>query len=232
MAKWHKIGSRPDVDGVRLRLQSWGAPRDVIAAEISRRYGYRPRQAFRLAHGWNQAEAAERYNQLVQTRGPAHAGRDTMSPSRVSEYERWPGSTRKPSVYALAAFAELYGIRITCLLDAADLEQLSPTERAAVLGPAPAVNTARPATVVVMEPGPDPAALQRRRHRAAVSEPGTAFGTAEEYLMEVADESREAAVQAEATNVGAPASKRCTAVSRRSGSSTDAPRRCRCSAGR
>ncbi|MFN2496380.1 MAG: helix-turn-helix domain-containing protein, partial [Pseudonocardiaceae bacterium] len=151
MAQRHKTGSRPDVDSVRLRMQSLGAPRDVIAAEISRRYGHRPRQAYRLAHGWHQTEAAERYNQLVQARGPDHAGRDTMSPSRVSEYERWPESTRKPSIYALAAFAELYGTRIGCLIDAADLEQMSPTERAAVLGPATGLATAQPPTVVVMD---------------------------------------------------------------------------------
>lgn len=127
-----------------------------------------------------------------------------MNPSRVSEYERWPDSTRKPSIYALAAFAELYGTRLGSLIDAADLEQLSPTERTAVLGPPtvahPAQPSTVPSTVVVMEPGADPAALQR--HRRVASETGTEFGTAEEYLMEVADESQEAATQAEATNVG------------------------------
>ncbi|MGH3941623.1 MAG: hypothetical protein ACRDTG_23930, partial [Pseudonocardiaceae bacterium] len=162
MAKRHKTGSRPEVDSVRLRMQSLGAPTEVIATELSRRYGYRPRQAYRLAQGWNQTEAAQRYNQLIQARGPDHAGRDTMSPSRVSEYDRWPDSTRKPSVYALATFAELYGTRIGCLLDAADLEQLSPTERAAVLGPTTAPHPARPLTVVVMEAGTEPwRALER-----------------------------------------------------------------------
>ncbi len=203
MAKRHKTGSRPDVEIVRLRMQSLGAPIDVIAAEISRRYGYRPRQGYRLAHGWNQTEAAERYNQLVQARGPEHAGRDTMSPSRVSEYERWPDAARKPSVYALASFAELYGTTIGLLIDAADIEQLSPTERSAVLGPAASTcpHAGRPSAVVVMESGADPAAIQRRR-RAALVEPDAECSTAEEYLMEVADQSLEAACVAEASNVG------------------------------
>lgn len=203
MAKRHKTGSRPDVEIVRLRMQSLDAPIDVIAAEISRRYDHRPRQAYRLAHGWNQTEAAQRYNQLVQTRGPEHAGRDTMSPSRVSEYERWPGAARKPSVYALATFAELYGTTIRCLMDAADLEQLNVTERTAVLGPAVSLDTTtRSPTVVVMDAGADPAALQRRRRRAAVFEPGAELSTAEECLMEIADQSQEAAALAEATNIG------------------------------
>ncbi|MGQ0776111.1 MAG: helix-turn-helix domain-containing protein [Pseudonocardiales bacterium] len=202
MAKRPKTGSRPDVEVVRLRMQSLGAPVDVIAAEISRRYEYRPRQAYRLAHGWNQSEAAERYNQLVQARGTEHAGRDTMSPSRVSEYERWPDATRKPSVYALATFAELYGTTIGHLIDAADLDQLSATDRTTVLGPASGLDTARSSTVVVMDNGADPATIQRRRRRATATEPDTAFSTAEEYLMEIADQSQEAAALAEATNIG------------------------------
>ncbi|MGH3940380.1 MAG: hypothetical protein ACRDTG_17445 [Pseudonocardiaceae bacterium] len=202
MTKRRKTGSGPDVEILRLRMQSLDAPVDVIAAEISRRYGHRPRQAYRLAYGWNQTEAAQRYNQLVQARGPEHAGRDTMSPSRVSEYERWPDAARKPSIYALATFAELYGSTIRCLLDAADLEQLSAIERTAVLGPAVRLDTTRSPTVVVMDSGADPAVLQRRRRRAAVFEPDTEFGTAEEYLMEIADQSQEAATLAEATNIG------------------------------
>ncbi|MGH3929498.1 MAG: hypothetical protein ACRDTF_05920 [Pseudonocardiaceae bacterium] len=51
MAKRHKTGSRPDVEILRLRMQSLDAPVDVIAAELSRCYGHRPQQAYRLAHG-------------------------------------------------------------------------------------------------------------------------------------------------------------------------------------
>ncbi|MGH4014899.1 MAG: hypothetical protein ACRDSL_13465 [Pseudonocardiaceae bacterium] len=202
MAKRHKTGSRPDVEIVRLRMQSLGAPIDVIAAEISRRYGYRPRQAYRLAHGWNQTEAAERYNQLVQARGPEHSGRDTMSPSRVSEYERWPDAARKPSVYALATFAELYGTTIGLLIDATDIEQLSPTERSAVLGPVTSArpDAGRPSAVVIMDSGADPAGSQRRR-RAAVLEPDAGFSTAE-VCVEVADQSLEAAAMADTANIG------------------------------
>lgn len=203
MAKRHKTGSRPDVETVRLRMLSLGAPIDVIAAEVSRCYGYRPRQAYRLAHGWNQTEAAERYNQLVQARGPEHAGRDTMSPSRVSEYERWPDAARKPSVYALASFAELYGTTIGLLIDATDIEQLSPTERSAVLSPVTSArpDAGRPSAVVVMESGADPAAVQRRRRRAVLVEPDAERSPAEEYV-DAADQSLEAASVAEATNVG------------------------------
>ncbi|MGH3977968.1 MAG: hypothetical protein ACRDRZ_03030 [Pseudonocardiaceae bacterium] len=53
-----------------------------------------------------------------------------------------------------------------------------------------------------MDNGADPAVIQRRRRRAAILEPDTEFSTAEEYVMEVADQSLEAAALAEATNIG------------------------------
>jgi len=95
-----KPGSLADVEGLRLRMFRLGASTEMIAGEIGRRFGYRPRQAYRLAQGWEPREAAERFNALVQSKGSEHAGRDTMTPSRISEFERWPDSTRKPLIWS------------------------------------------------------------------------------------------------------------------------------------
>jgi hypothetical protein len=67
-----KSGSRAEVYDLRLRMELLDAPIDLIAAEIGKRFGYRPRQCYRLAHGWEQKEAAQRYNALVQDRGVQH----------------------------------------------------------------------------------------------------------------------------------------------------------------
>src|SRR6266508_6051627 len=128
-------GSKAQVGQLRRRMRALDASTDAIAAELGRRYSLRPRQAYRLAHGWDQAEAAAEYNHLVQRRGPEHDGRASMTPSRVSEYERWPTSGRRPSPYVLRTLAALYSTTVDRLLDHADLEALSPTERAALTAP-------------------------------------------------------------------------------------------------
>src|SRR5438067_10046397 len=130
-----KTGSKAEIGQLRRRMRTLDASTDAIAAELARRYGIRPRQAYRLAHGWDQAEATAEYNDLIQRRGPEHTGRDSMTPSRVSEYERWPVSGRRPSPYVLRTFAELYTTTVGRLLDHADLEALSPDERAALTAP-------------------------------------------------------------------------------------------------
>src|SRR6266511_3799097 len=130
-----KTGSKAEIGQLRRRMRALGATTDAIAAEVARRYGIRPRQAYRLAHGWDQAEATAEYNDLVQRRGPEHTGRDSMTPSRVSEYERWPVSGRRPSPYVVRTLAELYSTTVDRLLDHADLQALSPTERAALTAP-------------------------------------------------------------------------------------------------
>src|SRR6266542_961709 len=130
-----KAGSKAEIGHLRRRMRALDASTDAIAAELGRQHGLRPRQACRLAHGWDQTEATAEYNDLVQRRGPEHDGRDSMTPSRMSEYERWPTSGRRPSPYVLRTLAELYSTTVDRLLDHADLQALSPTERAALTAP-------------------------------------------------------------------------------------------------
>ncbi len=199
-----KPGSRVEVDELRLRMELLDAPLDVVAAEIGRRFAYRPRAAYRLAHGWEQKEAAQRYNALVQAKGVEHAGRDTMTPSRVSEFERWPETSRKPPVYVLLTLAELYGTGVATLLDAADLAGLHPAERAALLGRGVTGRdpVARPPAFVVADSCAESASAGRGRRRALLLETTLNSFAPEDVVTEAADQSVEAAAQAQATNVG------------------------------
>ena len=70
-----------------------------IAAEMGRRYKLRPRKAWRIAWGWTLPEAADRYNAL-RGRGTPQAI-TSLTGSRLSEWENWPFSARKPSILSL-----------------------------------------------------------------------------------------------------------------------------------
>ena len=43
--------SKAEIGQLRRRMRTLGATADAVAAELARRYGIRPRQAYRLAHG-------------------------------------------------------------------------------------------------------------------------------------------------------------------------------------
>src|SRR6266508_4386422 len=183
-------GSKAQVGQLRRRMRALDASTDAIAAELGRRYSLRPRQAYRLAHGWDQAEAAAEYNHLVQRRGPEHDGRDSMTPSRMSEYERWPTSGRRPSPYVLRTLADLYSTTVDRLLDNADLEALSPVERAAVIAP-DAARVPGSAVVVRYPSGTmECERVTRRRRRDALVELIRAGGpdtNLEEFIVASAD---------------------------------------------
>src|SRR6266545_2519273 len=198
-------GSKAQVGQLRRRMRALDASTDAIAAELGRRYSLRPRQAYRLAHGWDQAEAAAEYNHLVQRRGPEHDGRASMTPSRVSEYERWPTSGRRPSPYVLRTLAELYSTTVDRLLDHADLEALSPVERAAVIAP-DAARVPGSAVVVRYPSGTmECERVTRRRRRDALVELIRAGGpdtNLEEFIVASAEQSAEAALWAETRGIG------------------------------
>lgn len=199
-----KPGSRAEVEQLRLRMELLDAPVGVIAAELGWRFGYRPRQAYRLAHGWEQREAAQRYNVLVQAKGVEHAGRDSMTPSRVSEFEHWPHTSRKPGVYVLLMLAELYATPVATLLDAADLDALDAAERAVLLGRrvSTADVVARPPAIMVADTCTESVAAARSRRRDLLLEYSLTSLSPEDFVTEAADQSVEAAAQAQASNVG------------------------------
>jgi transcriptional regulator with XRE-family HTH domain len=122
-------GFKAELDGLRERMRSLGFPYGEIAAEIGRRYRARPREAYRLAWGWTLEQAAARFNDHAARHNADPEGRASLTPSRLSEYEHWPRTTRKPSVYVLFMLAEIYEADVMCLLDLADHESLPQQDR-------------------------------------------------------------------------------------------------------
>jgi hypothetical protein len=122
---------------------------EEIAAEIGRRYASRPREAYRLAWGWTMDEAAARFNEHAARVGTDPAGRASMTGPHLCEYEKWPASTRRPSVYVLYMLAAIYRARVPDLLDLADHEGLPQPDRLVLLRPPGA-----DAVIAGGEPGP------------------------------------------------------------------------------
>lgn len=86
---------------------------DDVAAEMRRRWKFRPRAAYRHAHGWSQHEAAVRFREVACRLGAGQASLPAASVmgTRIGEYERWPHGGRRPSPYVLAVLGEVYGAR-------------------------------------------------------------------------------------------------------------------------
>lgn len=131
-------GFKAELDGVRERMRALGFSYDEIAAEVSRRYQVRPRQAYRLAWGWTQDQAAARFNELAAGEGTDPEGRAGMTGPHLCELEQWPNSERKPSVYALCLLAGVYDTDVLCLLDLADHESLPQQDRLVLMRRLPA----------------------------------------------------------------------------------------------
>jgi len=119
----HK-GYRAELDSLRERMRGRGFSLDEIAAEIGRRYQVRPREAYRLACGWSLEKAAGQFNDRACREEADAEGRASLTGSRLSEFEHWPHTARKPSVYVLVMLAEIYQTDVLCLLDFADHESL------------------------------------------------------------------------------------------------------------
>ncbi|MGH3828843.1 MAG: hypothetical protein ACRDRS_00095 [Pseudonocardiaceae bacterium] len=110
-------------DQLRDRMRAWGCSVSQIAGELGRRFNLRPRVAWRHALGWPQWKVAQRYN-------TAHPGAK-LSDNRVSEFEAWPHGGSPPSPRYLAQLAATFGhgCTVSQLVDADDLEQLTPADR-------------------------------------------------------------------------------------------------------
>jgi transcriptional regulator with XRE-family HTH domain len=122
-------GFTAELDRLRDRMRGLGFSYDEIAAELSRRYQARPREAYRLAWGWTLTQAAERFNERAAREGTDPQARAGMTGAHLCEVEQWPCSDRKPSVYVLCLLACVYDTDVLCLLDLADHESLPQADR-------------------------------------------------------------------------------------------------------
>jgi transcriptional regulator with XRE-family HTH domain len=126
-------GFKAELDGLRERMRGLGFSYDEIAAEIGRRYRVRPRESYRLAWGWSLERAAARFNERAARQDADPEARASLTGPRLCEYEKWPHSMRKPSVYVLFMLAEIYETDVLCLLDLADHESLPQQDRLVLL---------------------------------------------------------------------------------------------------
>ncbi|MFN2496705.1 MAG: hypothetical protein ABR608_12475, partial [Pseudonocardiaceae bacterium] len=145
---------------LRDRMRALGASVPQIATEMARRFGLRPRVAWRYALGWPQWKLAQRYN-------TAHPGAN-LGENRISEFENWPHGGSRPSLRYLARLAATYGHGCTPahLVDADDLEHLHPDDRCLL--------TATPA--MIPADGPDSAPAKRRTTKTTALSAGPSNG--------------------------------------------------------
>lgn len=97
-----KQGSKRDRERLRHELLGRGRETAEVAEEMSVRWGFNRRQAWRFAHGLSQEEAAVRYNRVLDDR-------TVMTGKRVSDYEGWPLRGARPTLHVLTVFAQVYG---------------------------------------------------------------------------------------------------------------------------
>ena len=133
MVAYAKTSLRAEKRALREKMRAMGLGYQEIAAELARRYRFRPRAAWREAYGWSLKEAATRINAHSGEIGLDPGGIAAMTAAHLCEHENWPGpgpqsSGRRPSPYLLALLACVYDCTAADLIDLADREQLPPAE--------------------------------------------------------------------------------------------------------
>jgi hypothetical protein len=199
------VSKKAERDQLREQLRGYGCATAQIAQEMMRRFGVRPRTAWRYALGWPQWRLAQEFNR-------ANPGA-RLSEARISEYESWPHGGVRPTVQVLARLATVFGP--SCgpgqLVDAADLAEMPDADRLLLarvrpqpcdepLGTSLSMVGSVPAAVTYL--GQDEEFASRRRRRDALLARDPAMGSEEEIVMAAADQSAEFGAWAEGTNVG------------------------------
>lgn len=118
-----KTGSRADRESLRAAMLAQGCGIDEIAAEMRARWGFALRAAYRHANGLTLDQAAERCNTV------ANDADARISGSRVSDWEGWPHSGRRPSAFNLVVLAKSYGTQPRRLISPDEWESLDERER-------------------------------------------------------------------------------------------------------
>lgn len=133
LRKDQPAGRAPSPAGEDARL---GLSHRQIAFEFGRRYGLRPRAAWRHACGWSLTEAAEQINAYAARAGLMPRGNTVaMTGPHLCETENWPGpgtkpAGRRPTPYLLALLAAAYSTpSVHDLLDMADYEHMPAADR-------------------------------------------------------------------------------------------------------
>lgn len=115
-------GTKKQRDQLRAAMHDQGCTREQITAEMARRFGFRPRQAWRHTHGWTQDEVAAAYNRLLDH------DQAPMTGKRISDFEAWPHGGVKPTTTTLAMLATLYCTIPAKLVDLDDRQAFSTQE--------------------------------------------------------------------------------------------------------
>jgi len=133
MMAYARTSLRAEKRALREKMRAMGLGHREIAAELARRYRFRPRAAWREAHGWSLKEAAARINAHSGEVGLDPGGIAAMTAAHLCEHENWPGhgpepSGRRPTPYLLALLAAVYGCAATDLVDLDDREHMPPAD--------------------------------------------------------------------------------------------------------
>ena len=166
---------------LRERMRAAGMPASAMAVEFGRRFGLRPRAAWRHSLGLSLTQAAELINCCADVAGLDPSGTTVaMTSAHLCEHEQFPGEGARPggrrvTPRTLALLARAYGAGIADLLDLRDYEALSPADRLViglVTGACRCVSMApAPLPFPPPRPGPQPRPQPRPRPGA-----GTANG--------------------------------------------------------
>ncbi|MGH8902749.1 MAG: hypothetical protein ACRDYA_13995 [Egibacteraceae bacterium] len=117
MSKWTKA----ELNQLRKLMTAQRRGTDEIADEIRHQYGCSKLAAYRMAHGWSQPEAVERYQ---------HTTGGYMAQPLLSRLEQFPSDgVHAPLAAHLIGFAAVYATTPLRLIAPDTLDQLDPRER-------------------------------------------------------------------------------------------------------